>query len=37
MPRNRLEVLGREQSQPIDTSDQTDPANRRVLVVNLGL
>jgi outer membrane protein OmpA-like peptidoglycan-associated protein len=33
---NRLEAVGRGQSQPIDPADPANPANRRVQIVNTG-
>lgn len=32
----RLDVIGRGQSQPLDPADPTNPANRRVQVINVG-
>lgn len=34
--RKRLEAVGRGQTQPLDPADATNPANRRVEVVNIG-
>ncbi len=36
VPRSRLEAVGRGQTMPINASDPTNPANRRVRVVNIG-
>jgi outer membrane protein OmpA-like peptidoglycan-associated protein len=36
VPRNRLEAIGRGQTMPISASDPSNPANRRVQVVNIG-
>lgn len=36
VPRSHLDAIGRGQTQPINASDPTNPANRRVRVVNAG-